>query len=327
MAMTQSSSTDIGGNGAAPWHGIEIRHLLAFLAVADEGTFSRAAVHLGYTQSAVSQQVGALERMVGTPLFDRPGGPRPVTLTPEGKALAAHARAVVSRLSEAAAELRSLSSGEQGTLRVGTIQSVGRQILPELLGRFRRSHPLVQVQLTESQNPDSLLTAMTDGELDVMFAPIPIPERLFTDGPFDIRVILDDPFVLLAPADSPEAARQFVTLDEIPQLPLIGFRSSWCLGLVNDRLALTGHSPQYVFQSDDNPTIQGLVGAGEAYAMTTVLSIDPADSRTVAIPIEPPVEPRRVVALRPTDRHLPAALDPFVETAAEVCAGLAPHPA
>jgi DNA-binding transcriptional LysR family regulator len=325
MAITQNSSIDVGGNGAAPWHGIEVRHLLAFLAVADEGTFSRAAVRLGYTQSAVSQQVGALERMVRTPLFDRPGGPRPVALTPEGKALATHARAVVGRLSEAAAELRSLSSGEQGTLRVGTIQSVGRQILPELLGRFRRSHPRVLVQLTESQNPDSLLTALTDGELDLMFAPVPIPESQFTDGPFDVRFILDDPFVLLAPADSPEAARESIGLDEVVRLPLIGFRSSWCLGLVNDRLAPTGRPPDYVFQSDDNPTIQGLVGAGEGYTMTTLLSIDLADTRTVVLPIEPPVEPRRVVALRPTDRHLPAALEPFVEIATKVCADMTPH--
>ena len=78
---------------AAPggaWSALELRHLHALLAVADEGTFSRAATRLGYTQSAVSQQIAGLERMLGTPLFDRPGGPRPVELTEAGRAMVDH---------------------------------------------------------------------------------------------------------------------------------------------------------------------------------------------------------------------------------------------
>src|SRR3954471_22697939 len=72
---------------ATDWSGLEIRHLAALQAVADSGNFSRAADRLGYTQSAVSQQVAALERIVGVALFERPGGPRPVTLTPSGEVL------------------------------------------------------------------------------------------------------------------------------------------------------------------------------------------------------------------------------------------------
>lgn len=319
MTATSGTGFVVGGNGAATWHGLEVRHLLALLAVTDNGNFSRAAEHLGYTQSAVSQQIGALERMVGTPLFDRPGGPRAVTLTPEGKVLVAHARAVVTRLSDAAAELRSLYTGEHGTLRVGTIQSVGRHILPELLRRFRGKYPLVEVQLSESHDPNNLLAAMADGEIDLMFVPLPVPE-----GPYSVRVILDDPFVLLTPADSPEAGRESITIDEIVRLPLIGNRNTWCRSLVSDRLAPTGHSPTYVFHSDDNPTIQGLVGAGGTYSFITLLQVDLADPKTTVVRIEPPVEPRRVAVLRPSDRHLPATLDPFIETAANVCVDLKP---
>ena len=71
--------------------GLELRHLVALVAVADSGTFSRAAEQLGYTQSAVSQQIAALERVTGTPLFDRPGGPRPVQPTEAGAVLTEHA--------------------------------------------------------------------------------------------------------------------------------------------------------------------------------------------------------------------------------------------
>jgi DNA-binding transcriptional LysR family regulator len=118
----------------AAWSGLEMRHLLALVAVVETGTFSRAAEQLGYTQSAVSQQVGTLERMVGAPLFERPGGPRPVRLTAAGEVLLTHARAVLARVNSAATDLRALASGEQGELRVGTLPSVGTKVLPRLLG-------------------------------------------------------------------------------------------------------------------------------------------------------------------------------------------------
>ena len=76
----------MSANGSA-WAGLEMRHLLALVAVVESGTFSAAAEQLGYTQSAVSQQVGTLERMVGAPLFERPGGRRTVQLTTAGEML------------------------------------------------------------------------------------------------------------------------------------------------------------------------------------------------------------------------------------------------
>ena len=130
------NATSIDDRGA--WPGLELRHLLALVAVVETGTFSAAAEQLGYTQSAVSQQVGTLERIVGTPLFERPGGRRPVRLTAAGEMLLTHARAVLARVSAAAADLRALASGEQGELRVGTLPSVGTKVLPRLLGDLPR---------------------------------------------------------------------------------------------------------------------------------------------------------------------------------------------
>jgi DNA-binding transcriptional LysR family regulator len=78
------------------WLGVELRHLAALEAVASEGTFGRAAERLGYTQSAVSQQIAALERIVGGKLLDRPGGPRAVSLTDAGRLLLRHAEAITA---------------------------------------------------------------------------------------------------------------------------------------------------------------------------------------------------------------------------------------
>src|ERR1700679_4127902 len=85
------------------WLGVELRHFAALDAVETEGSFGRAAVKLGYTQSAISQQIATLERIVGEQLIERPGGSRPVSLTEAGRLLLRHARAIVARLQAAQA--------------------------------------------------------------------------------------------------------------------------------------------------------------------------------------------------------------------------------
>src|SRR2546426_591735 len=131
------------------WLGVELRHFAALQAVASEGSFGRAAERLGYTQSAVSQQIATLERIVGEKLVERPGGPRPVSLTEAGALLLRHAESIVARLQAAQADLQALRSGEAGALRVGTFQSVGARLLPEIMRRFTASWPAVDLVLEE----------------------------------------------------------------------------------------------------------------------------------------------------------------------------------
>src|SRR6187549_1613405 len=103
---------------------LEIRHLNALVAVAAERSFGRAAERLGFTQSAISQQIAALERLVGAPVFDRPGGPRPVELTPLGHLVLEHARDLLARVDVAGVAVDRFLRGEAGRLTVGTFQSV-----------------------------------------------------------------------------------------------------------------------------------------------------------------------------------------------------------
>src|SRR6187200_2743627 len=141
-----------------PWPGLEVRHLVALVAVVDHGGISRAADQLGYTQSAVSQQVAALERLVGAPVFERPGGPRPLRLTEVGAVLLDHARTALGQLRAAEADIRAVVSGEHGRVRVGTVQSVGTKVLPDVLRRFQELRPGVAVELEESHDPAVLLS-------------------------------------------------------------------------------------------------------------------------------------------------------------------------
>ena len=165
--------------GANGFLDIELRHLAALQAVSEEGSFGRAATRLGYTQSAISQQIAALERIVGTRLVERPGGPRRVFLTEAGLMLLGHADGIVARLRAAQADLAALERGTSGPLRIGTYQSVGNKILPVLLRRFSKRLPEIQIELRETHIDDELLVAVERGELDLTFTMLPPIE-----GPF-----------------------------------------------------------------------------------------------------------------------------------------------
>jgi DNA-binding transcriptional LysR family regulator len=300
------------------WPGLELRHLLAFIAVVETGTFSRAAEELGYTQSAVSQQIGALERIVGTPLFERPGGPRPVRLTTAGEILLTHTRAVLARVSSAAVDLRALASGEQGELRVGTLPSIGTKILPGLLGTFRAELPGIEIRLRESRDSADLIQAVETGDVDVTFVEIGQHET----GPLEVRPLLEDPMVFVTPANAPEAGKQAVSIADIAHLPMIGTRNVGCRQIIDDAFRQAPVSPTYVFRSDDGPTIQGLIGSGLAHAVLPLLTVDENDPNVAVIPIQPEPPPRRLGIAWHPERRPPPALLPFVEAAAAICRDL-----
>src|SRR3954468_24158629 len=128
---------------------VELRHFTALEAVGRTHSFIRAARELGYTQSAISQQIARLEKLVGQRLVERPGGPRPVDLTEAGRLLLRHADAIVARLDAAQADMAALAEGAAGALRVGIYQSVGARILPALLRAFHEQFPRIEVRVRE----------------------------------------------------------------------------------------------------------------------------------------------------------------------------------
>src|SRR5438128_1063890 len=165
---------------ADDWLGLELRHLVALKAIAEEGSFGRAATRLGYTQSAISQQIAALERIVGEKLVDRPGGPKPISLTEAGRLLVVHADGITARLRAAHADLRALGAGDAGPLHVGTYQSVGARVLPTLLRSFRKDWPKIDIRLVESADDRELVELVESGEADVSFVVFPV-----APGPFE----------------------------------------------------------------------------------------------------------------------------------------------
>lgn len=304
------------------WLRVEVRHLAALRAVAQEGSFGAAAVRLGYTQSAVSQQIATLERAVGEQLIDRPGGPRRVSLTEAGKVLLRHAERIVAGMEAAWADLEALASGGAGSLRVGTYQSVGARILPELMRRFGVERPGVEVLLTESGSDRELLDLLERGEIDVTFTVLPLPE-----GPLEAAELMSDPYVLMVASDDAlAAAGRPPALEELDGLQVIGFRTCIAGERTDGFIRSKGVTLRTVFRSDDNGTIQGLVGAGMAAALVPQLAADAGDPRVALLPLAGQVPDRRIAIAWHRDRALSAAARAFIDVARDLCAELAPVP-
>jgi DNA-binding transcriptional LysR family regulator len=302
------------------WLGVELRHIAALQAVAEEGSFGRAAARLGYTQSAVSQQIATLERLVGERLVDRPGGPRPISMTQAGQVLLRHADGIVARLRAAQADLAALRDGSAGPLRVGTYQSVGARVLPEVMRRFSASHPHVDVQLEESED-SALLRQVEAGALDLTFIQLPMP-----DGPFEGIELLRDPHVLVVPEGSPFASGPAPSLRELGDVPLISWRTCATSHQVEAQLRMRGATPDVAFRSDDNSTVQGMVAAGVGVALMPALAVNFDDPRTVAVDMSGKLPHRLIGIAWHRDRvHTDVARN-FVDLAAEVCAEIASRP-
>jgi DNA-binding transcriptional LysR family regulator len=296
--------------------GVELRHLVALQAIAEHGSFGRAAKALGYTQSAISQQIAALERAVGEKLIERPGGPRPVSLTAAGELLLRHAEAIVARMKAAQADLAAFAEGAAGPLRVGTYQSVSARLLPALVRRFREQFPKVDVQLSESAVDDELEARLERGEVDLSFVMLPMKE-----APLEGVQLLVDPYVLIVPADSPLAGRaKPPSLREIAKQPLIGYRQCRSMAAIETAIRRAGAEPRVVFRSDDNGTVQGLVGAGVGVALVPRLTLQPTDGSVEAIDMRDLLPPRLIGIAWHRDRYRTPAARAFVETARDLCA-------
>jgi DNA-binding transcriptional LysR family regulator len=305
------------------WLGLDLRHLVALKAIADVGSFGKAAERLGYTQSAISQQIATLERIVGLRLIERPGGPRPISLTEAGRILLRHADAIQARLLAAKADMAALEAGDAGRLRVGTFQSVGTKIIPTLLRRFGESHPGVEVVLRESQDEHELLAMIERGELDLTFWTLPVE-----GGPYETLELLRDPYVLLVPKGSPLAAgKRTPTLKEIVLQPIIGFNKCNAMEQVEAQLSSAGRNPNIVFRSDNNGTVQGLVGAGVGISVSPRLTVEEDDASVEIVDLHGRIPPRIIGLVWHRDRHQSPAAEAFVESAMQLCRELAREPA
>lgn len=291
---------------------IELRHIAAFAAVADEGSFGRAATRLGYTQSTVSQQIAALERAVGGAVFDRPGGPRAVRITPLGSLVLRQGRELLARADALAGSVERFRAGG-GRIDIGTFQSVSNVILPSVVRRLRDEFPECDIRLSEEE-PDQ----PEIGDLDLLFYDGAVA------GDLEHVKLLDDPYLLVAAAGAfPEGP---VALEMLDNLPMVAWPLTCDQPLMEQALARSGARPQVVFRTAVNDTLLSMVRAGLGSAVLPLLAIRAADvqsdDRLRVHELLPAVPPREIYLHWERGRaHSPLArraIEIAIEVAAEV---------
>lgn len=294
---------------------LDVRHLLAFTAVVDEGTFGGAADVLGFSQAAISQQIASLEKVLGQPLFDRPGGPRRPTLTPAGDVFVTHARAILARLELADSHLQELATGQGGLLRVGTFQSASVKLLPQVVSILKQESPGLDITLVESDDNPELIDKLLAGELDVSFVVGPL-----NDDRLETVHLATDPFVIVAHVDDPAAKGTAFPLRALDGLGTVGQeQNSSCQVLIEQNLRAAGVTPKFVFRSNDNGAVQAMVRAGMGPAVMPLLTLDVSDPTVRILPLDPPVPPREILVAYNKQRTHPPVADRFIEIAVQTC--------
>ncbi len=290
---------------------LDVRRLRVLKEVSERGSFSAAADALSYTQSAISQQIAALEREAGATLVER--NPRGVRLTDSGRALVAHSDVILERLSAAEAELEEIAGLRGGRLRLASFATAGATLVPLAIAHFSAAHPGVEVSLAEAE-PEEALPRVKSGELDIGLAFNYQTESgsLYGDlmDGLDSVHLFDDAMSVALPPEHPFAARETIKLAELSGERWIQCGAASSCGMLQwTACQRAGFTPHVLFETNDYNVAQGLVAAGVAVALVPELALSYVREDIVIRPLDGRVRPvRRIGAVvRAGDYRSPAA--------------------
>jgi DNA-binding transcriptional LysR family regulator len=291
--------------------------------VAARGSFSAAAESLSFTQSAISQQIAALERETGTKLVER--GARGIRMTEAGEVLVRHAEAVLARLSSAEDELAALAGLRGGRLRLSAFQSAGATLVPQAMAAFNRRYPDVELALTQAE-PEPATEMMRAGELDIAIVYDFDGMTGGIDEQLDAVYLLDDQYDLLLAADHPLAERARVRLSDLADERWVNScPPSGCRRAVVHACNQAGFEPNVEFELDDILAMQALVAAGMGVTLLPRLGLTTVHPGVVVRPLEREAPVRHIHAARLRDAYespaTTAMMQMLVDIAADYRAG------
>ncbi|MEA2255446.1 MAG: hypothetical protein QOG35_1491 [Solirubrobacteraceae bacterium] len=301
---------------------LDVRRMRVLREVAARGSFSAAADSLAYTQSAVSQQIAALEREAGTTLVER--NSRGVRLTDAGRVLVEHADVILARLADAEAELEAIAGLRAGRLRLVSFPSAGATIMPEAIARFRERHPAVDLTL-EPAEPEDAILMLRAGACDVALDIVASLRPALDDGIERIH-LLDDLMYVALPANHALAHKRNLRLEELAD-------ESWILGSTGTcpdasiflrACERAGFEPRIAFTSNDYFAVQGFVAAGVGASFIPDLALITVRDDIVvrSLGARPPARLIMAATLRDSFRSpaKQAMLDVLTEVAGEFAA-------
>jgi DNA-binding transcriptional LysR family regulator len=274
---------------------LDVRRLRVLREVAARGSFSAAADALNFTQSAVSQQIAALEREAQTKLVDRSA--RGVRLTEAGEALVRHTDVILARLADAQAELEAIAGLRGGRLRLGAFPTAAATIVPRSMQLFRERYPAVDLSLVPAEPPEGT-AKLRSGDVDIALLIDAFWGEPLGGLGLERLHLLDDPMYICLPAGHRLAHKSRIKLEELAD-------EGWMLGSTSAcpdssiflrACEKAGFEPQIAFQSDDYIAIQGFVAAGIGVSVIPDLALSTVREDVVIRAIGPKAPMRRISA-------------------------------
>lgn len=242
---------------------MELRHLRAFVAVAEELHFGRAAQRLHIAQPPLSQQIKQLEQDLGVVLLERTT--RQVRLTNAGAVFLEHAERVLAEVDRARESVLVTERGERGEIRVGVTGATTWRLLPRMARAYRKRYPLVRLELVPTVFSGAQFSALLDGEIDVGFLRAPVPA-----GPLASRVLLNEPLVAVLPQEHRFAGQRSVDLAALADENFVSYPSMQGSSLRDAAVHAcfsAGFIPRVVQEAPDTHTVVALVGAAVGVAL------------------------------------------------------------
>lgn len=245
-------------------------HLRTLAAVVRAGSFAVAARRLGYTSSAVSQQIAALERVVKVPLFEREA--QRIRPTPAGEFLAARAHEVLASLGALEDDMQGLAEGTSGRLRIGSFPTASERLLPDAIANFQPSHRGVDILLDEAE-PEELVVRLQDGELDLALVyRYDLVPRSWPRSLTSVDLLHEDLVLLLTP-DHDGTKGSDVPLADLRDAVWVASREGTAgASCLRALCASAGFEPTVGFRSNDYDVLHEFVRSGLGIALVPALS-------------------------------------------------------
>jgi DNA-binding transcriptional LysR family regulator len=267
---------------------MNLRQLACFVAIVEEGSFTRAARRVGITQPSLSQHVRSLEEELGGPVLERL--PRGVALTPAGRTLLPEARAALRAVERGRRGARAALALEAGDLEIATVLSMAVGLLPRYIRLWHERHPDVGIRLQEFRHRSLLEDAVEQGVADFAIGPLPL--RVW-EGP--LEQVSWEEFVVVAPPGDPLASRRRVRLEELADREWVLYHADHGLaGILEEVCRRAGFSPRGTVRTSQAEGAARLASAGIGPALVpdnivlpgiegSVLRLDPPMIREVAV--------------------------------------------
>jgi LysR family hydrogen peroxide-inducible transcriptional activator len=247
---------------------MELQQLRYVCAIADTGSFSRAAEQCQVAQPSLSQQILKLEDDLGTKLFDRLG--RGIRLTEAGRAFLPHARSILSQLDTARSSVQERSADARGSVSVGVIPTIAPYLIPRYASTFASQYPQAKLRIVEDKTPD-LIEALRSLSIDLAILALPLRQK-----DFQLFPLLTEPLYAVLPKDHPRAEAKAIALRELRSESFVMLRDGHCFrDLSISACSRARITPRIAFESDQFSSVLGLVAAGIGVSIAPAMALDP----------------------------------------------------